>query len=395
MTKINKELSYAPAEFQISYCGWASPAMRVMHGVFKQQLALLCYDEAKSVEELSQALQTPVEYIQDALDSFCAEKMMKKVDEKYLTLFPMIHLKNNYQAGAYCYKIFEEREIPKKINDLLFSLREKIAALDFYGNDFDISYLNWFLYTVTDNCLTGELRSYYSDKTDEVIFNNSDWRTNNYNHSLCASYHYADEKIEDDKLPRRLAQTSTYYNHYGEIQYNNVFDYAPFPCSFEEVPIGMATSECGRNNYLTRENIDFYLRLVKAGGQQERDFTEEEQKWFEDFVKHGVVEKRPDGYKPMIPVFTEEVFDQIEKLITRAVIPVVKEITEATDKTIEELLLPEMRGVKERIDQFYAFWLCSLFMSPRQELYWYGMNIEGLTIPKDYKTSAAGLYIIR
>jgi hypothetical protein len=97
----------------------------------------------------------------------------------------------------------------------------------------------------------------------------------------------------------------------------------------------------------------------------------------------------------MISVFTEKVFDQLEKLITRAVIPVVKEIAEATDKTIEELLLPEMRGVKERIDQFYAFWLCSLFMSPRQELYWYGMNIEGLTIPKDYKTSAAGLYIIR
>ena len=58
MTKINKELSYAPAEFQISYCGWASPAMRVMHGVFKQQLALLCYDQAKSVEELSTDLVT-------------------------------------------------------------------------------------------------------------------------------------------------------------------------------------------------------------------------------------------------------------------------------------------------------------------------------------------------
>ena len=394
MTKINKELSYAPAEFQISYCGWASPAMRVMHGVFKQQLALLCYDQAKSVEELSEALQTPTEYIQDAVDSFCNEKMMKKVDGKYLTLFPMLHLKKNYQAGAYCYKIFEEREIPKKINDLLFSLREKIATLDFYGNDFDISYLNWFLYTVTDNCIAAELKSYYSDKTDEVIFNNSDWRTNNYNHSLCASYHYADEKIEDDKLPRRLSQTSTYYNHYGEIQFNNVFDYAPFPCSFEEVPIGMATSECGRNNYLTRENIEFYLRLVKGTKGLKHDFTEEEKKWLEDFVKHGVVEKRPDGYKPMISVFTEKVFDQLEKLITRAVIPVVKEIAEATDKTIEELLLPEMRGVKERIDQFYAFWLCT-FLSPRQELYWYGMNVEGLSIPKDYKTSAAGLYIIR
>ena len=25
MKKIDKQLSYAPAEFQVSYCGWASP----------------------------------------------------------------------------------------------------------------------------------------------------------------------------------------------------------------------------------------------------------------------------------------------------------------------------------------------------------------------------------
>ena len=262
----------------------------------------------------------------------------------------MLHLKKNYEAGLLCYKFSEEHEIPKKINDILFSLKDKIAALDFYGNDFDLSYLNWFLYTITDNCMISEFRSYFSDKTDEVIFNNSDWRTNNYNYSLCASYNYADEKIEDDHLERRLTQTSTYYQHYGQHRYNNVFDYAPFPCSFEEVPIGMA-SECGRNNYLTRENIDFYLNLVKG---IKRDFTEEEQKCLENFEKHGVVKKRDDTYKPM---------------------------------------LPEMRGVKERIDQLYVFWLCS-FLSPRQELYWYGMNVEGLAIPKDYKASAAGLYIV-
>lgn len=188
MKKIDKQLSYAPAEFRVSYCGWASPAKREMNGIFRQQLALLCYDQAKSVKELSEALQTPYEYIQDALDSFCNAKMMKKIDGKYLTIFPMLHLKKNYEAGLLCYKFSEEHEIPKKINDILFSLKDKIAALDFYGNDFDLSYLNWFLYTITDNCMISEFRSYFSDKTDEVIFNNSDWRTNNYNYSLCASH---------------------------------------------------------------------------------------------------------------------------------------------------------------------------------------------------------------
>ena len=391
MKKINKQLSYAPAEFSISYCGWASPAMREMHGIFRQQLALLCYDEAKSVEELSEALQTPREYIQDAVDSFCNVKMMKKIDGKYLTLFPMLHLKKNYDAGLLCYNFCEEHQIPKKINDLLFSLKDKIAALDFYGNDFDLSYLNWFLYTVTDNCMISEFRSYYSEKTDEVIMSNSDWRTHNYDFSLCASYNYADENIEDNHLERRVSQTSTYYQHLGNYRYNNVFDFKPFPCSFEENAIGMGTSEMGRNRYLTSSNIDFYLNLVKGIN---REFTEEEKKCLEDFEKHGVVEKCGDSYKPMIPVFTEEVFSELEKIITRAVIPIVKEIAQATDKAMEEIMLPEMRGVKERIDQLYVFWLCS-FLSPRQELYWYGMNVEGLEIPKDYKATAAALYIIK
>ena len=391
MNKIDKQLSYAPAEFRMSYCGWASPAMREMHGIFRQQLALLCYDEAKSVDELSEALQTPREYIQDAVDSFCNVKMMKKIDGKYLTIFPMLHLKKNYEAGLLCYNFCEEHQIPKKINDLLFSLKDKIAALDFYGNDFDLSYLNWFLYTVTDNCMISEFRSYYSEKTDEVIMSNSDWRTHNYDFSLCASYNYADENIEDDHLERRVSQTSTYYQHLRNYRYNNVFDFKPFPCSFEESAIGMGTSEMGRNRYLTSGNIDFYLNLVKGIN---REFTEEEKKCLEDFEKHGVVEKRGDSYKPMIPVFTEEVFSELEKIITRAVISIVKEIAQATDKAMEEIMLPEMRGVKERIDQLYVFWLCS-FLSPRQELYWYGMNVEGLEIPKDYKATAAALYIVK
>ena len=96
----------------------------------------------------------------------------------------------------------------------------------------------------------------------------------------------------------------------------------------------------------------------------------------------------------MIPIFTNEVFDQLEKIITRTVIPIVREIAEAQNKNIEELVLPEMHGVKERIDQMYVFWLC-YFLCPQEELYWYGMNVEGLSIPADYKKSAAGLYIVR
>ena len=389
MSKVNKQLSYAPAEFQVSYCGYASPAMQQMQDIIKKQLTLLCYDEAKSVDELSEALQTRREFIQDAVDSMTRIKMMKHIDRKYLTLFPMLHLKKNFECGKQTYKFSQEHEIPKRINDLLVSLKDKIAALDFYGNDFDITYLNWFLYTVTSNCMMEAFRSYYSDKTDEVVINKNAWCTANFDFSICASYNYADEKIEEDNLEARLQKTSTVYNRLCGIQFNNVFDYAPFPASYDRK---RHISDCqgGRNLYLTSENINFYLHLTKG---LDRDFTEDEKKWLEDFVKHGVVKKTENGFKPMIPVFTEEVFSEIEKMISKAVLPIVREIAEAQDKTIEELVLPEMHGVKERIDQMYVFWIC-YFLSPIQELNWYGINAGGFAIPEDYNTSAAGLYII-
>lgn len=389
MITVNKQLSYAPAELQISYCGWASPAMKEMQDVFKQQLTLLCYEQAKSVEELSEALQTRREFIQDALDSMTKIKMMKKIDGKYLTLFPMLHLKKNFECGAITYKVFQDLNIPERIVDLLSSLKEKIAALDFYGNDFDITYLNWFLFTVCSNCMISEFRSYYSDKTDEVVLNKNSWTTANFDFSLCPSYNYADEKVKEDKLEKRFNRVSTVYNHLGSIQFNNVFDSAPFPASYDEKK-HVSTFKGGRNKYLTNENIGFYLNFVKG---IDRDFTESESKCLQEFLEHGVVKKTSDGYIPMIPVFTEDVFPELEKIITKAVIPLVKEIAEAVESSIETIVLPEMHGVKERIDQLYVFWIC-YFLSPIQELYWYGINERGLEIPKDYKTSTAGIYII-
>ena len=390
MIKINKQLSYAPADFQISYCGWASPAMQQLQDTFKKQLTLLCYDKAKSVEELSEALQTPREFVKDAVTSMIRITMMKELDGKYLTLFTMLLTKKKEEGLAITYRYNQEHEIPKRLNDLLFSLKDKIAALDFYGNTFDISYLNWFLYTVTSNCMIAEFRSYYSDKTDEVVLNKDAWKTANYDFSVCASYTYADEKTEKNNGDAHICKTATVYNRLGGIQFNNVFDAEPFPSSFDTKK-HICDYHAGRNLYLTSENINFYLKLVNGCN---KDFTDEENKWLEEFIEQGVIEKSSGGYKPMIPIFTNEVFDQLEKIITRAVIPIVREIAEAQNKNIEELVLPEMHGVKERIDQMYVFWLC-YFLCPQEELYWYGINVEGLSIPSDYKKSAAGLYIVR
>ena len=46
MKNIDKQLSYAPAEVHISYCGFASPAMQQMQNMLKKQITLLCYEKS-------------------------------------------------------------------------------------------------------------------------------------------------------------------------------------------------------------------------------------------------------------------------------------------------------------------------------------------------------------
>ena len=94
----------------------------------------------------------------------------------------------------------------------------------------------------------------------------------------------------------------------------------------------------------------------------------------------------------MIPVMKKEIGKKIEQIFSKALTPIIKEIADAIGSKIEEILLPSLGDVKARKDQFYSFWL-ETFIDPRDEVLWYGMNIDGLEIPKNYNQSVAGMWI--
>jgi len=110
-----KQLSYAPADVRPTYCGWAYPLMLQLNDQLKKQIILLCYDQPKTVSELSEELQTGYEYIQAAVDELCSNKLMEKEDGKYTTLIPMFHLSKNFEATAIKNKLVWEQDIPKKL----------------------------------------------------------------------------------------------------------------------------------------------------------------------------------------------------------------------------------------------------------------------------------------
>lgn len=393
MENKNMQLSYAPTEMVFSYCGEGNIPMREMKSVLKQQICLLCYDSAKTVDELSNVLQCNKAYIIDAVKTLCNLGMMKdagEVNEKFLTCFPLWNENISVSASKIAYDYALKNEIPKKLNDMLKKIQSEIESIGFYGSNFKIEYLNWFLYKVACDLLCKSLGSYYQSKTDEVMIDKEYWRTNKRTFTTEGFYHYADEKVEGFECDKYWQYYSTFYNRYGNYHICNVFDAAPFPYAWTETGFDF---EGGRNMYLNGNSFDIYLKLIK--NPEDENFTkptEEIQKILDDFIEHGVAEKSGNSYKGLVPVFTTEQFEQLKSVIAKEIKSIAKEIAENIGTKVEEILLPTMKGVKEREDQFYLTWLSS-FLDPLKMLIWYGMNVEGLEIPKDYKKSSAGIYI--
>lgn len=124
-----------------------------------------------------------------------------------------------------------------------------------------------------------------------------------------------------------------------------------------------------------------------------RDFTDVEKKVIKDFQNHGIVVEENGKYKPMIPVFTDETYQQVKAIFLKEVKSLVKEVVDQIGEKVESLLLPFLGGVKERKNHFYCFWI-SDFFSPMHEMFWYGLNQGGFALPKDYNKSVAGMYIV-
>jgi len=386
----SKQLSYAPADIRPTYCGWATPLMLQLQDEFKKQIVLLCYEESKSVSDLSEQLQTGYEYIQDAVNALCKEKILAKEDGKYRTQIPMFHLRKTMEATAIKNQLVWDLEIPKKIVNLTYALKEELCALDFYGNTFDIKYLNWVFFVMIYNMMQRKFRSYFLDKTDEVIIDDYTWRTQNFDASSMIYYKYADEKLDEESKSCKKAVDiwSTCYNHIGDIGVYNVYDASPFPYGYD-VRENQTDFNCSRNVYITKENLFVYLDLVKGVLPE---MSEGNKKILEDFENRGVIKKDGEKLIPMIPVLSKEVVQKGEQIVLKSLSPIIKEIVETIGNKIEEILLPSVGDLKIRKDHFYSFWI-SDFLNPRAEVFWYGMNVEGLEIPEDYNKSVAGMWI--
>lgn len=394
---MSKQLSYAPAEIEINFNndGWA--AYYESKTLLNKQILLLCYEKSKTIKELSQILEVACEYILDAVNGMVTSKMLKEENGKYYTTFPMFSKYEIRKAKLESNKAVLENQLPKKLDALIDSLKDKITAVDFYGNDFNWKYLKWVIYKLADDRLGNLLQQLYIQKTDEIVIDKDSMHTQNYSYGVIGEYKYADDTIYEqlENVKETLIfYTWSYYDFsiqdYGWVQ-RQFLDAAPFPASW-----GHGKSEYhpekSRGDYIKKSDVSLIFKLVE---NPLMPLNPNEKKAVEEMLKHGVlIGDKKNGYKPGIPIINTKARKEINSILENALKPFAVEISNILCERIEKILLPLMYDRKERVAQFYIFWLNTYF-GMTKEFFWYGMNKGGFEIPEDYTKSAAAMYLLK
>lgn len=397
---MNKQLSYAPAEIDINFNngGWA--AYYQSKTLLNRQIMLLCYENPKSIEELSEILEVAGEYIYDAVSGMAKDKLLSEEDGKYYTTFPMFSKYEIRKAKLESNKAILEAGLPKKFDELLDSLKDRIISVDFYGNNFNWKYLKWVIYKFASDRLGNLLQQVYIQKTDEVVIDRNSMSTQNYSYGVIGEYKYADDTIYEQM--EDVKETLTFYTwsfydfsvqDYGWVQ--RVFmDAKPFPASWGWED-NKYHPEKSRGDYIKISDVSLIFQLIENPAKA---LNENEKKAAEEMLSHGVLnEVIIDGkkaYKPAIPVFNKKAVQEINIILEEALKPVALEFAKTICERIEKILLPSMYGRKERLAQFYIYWL-DCYFGPTKEFFWYGINKDGFEIPMDYSKSSAAMYLLK
>lgn len=379
--------SYAPAEidwFWGYHCREASEVLN--HQKIAQQVCVVCGEKAKSINEIADEMGVAPIYLEPILEQMLNTKLLTTAAKnQYLTNFCVFPKQAYINATAISCAEFRNNGYCEKVSKMLYELKEKILALDFYGNDFGYDYLMWILYVVAGDqmgVLSNEkyLEKYKGKYADEA---ERDYR-------ITMQYTKAEEIIDYSIWEEnvKIASWSNLHSnfmtlHYGNLEYVNDFENYPFP-------VETGKFQGGRDFWINGNNISLLLDLAENGNKKLNPYEEE---MAAEFIKNGLVEKTENGLKVLLPIFKRDTFAKICEIVKEAIRDFAYEFSKSVSDKVENVLLPYVR--KDLMSNF-IYWDMRMFFQPIAYLFYYGMNeSDCLAIPKDYERSAAGLYILR
>lgn len=383
MNNIGKT-AYAPADVSW-FCGFSA-----MNAIFVMdsskicpQVMVICRSEAKTVNEIADEMGVAPLYLEDMIEKMIsANLLVSPAKGKYIANHCIFPREKYVEADVYACDIFHDEGYAEKIIDILLSLKDKITALDFYGNDFDYGYLMWILYVIAGDFFGIHGRDHYIGK-----YSIKDEAERKYR--LTMQYTLPDETF-DGSMQSRLRAVSWSNLHqdfttseYGKIAFVNDFETEPFPDDNDDE----TDWRRGRDKWIDGNNIAL---LVALSEDPDKKLSVHEEAMAADFLKKGLLKKEDGRLIVQLPIFRREIYIEIRNLVSAEIKPLAEEYADKVGAGVEKILLPYVR--KDLMSNF-IHWDMRMFFQQICSLFDYGWD-KALTKPEDYSRSAAGLYIL-
>ena len=380
--------SYAPADVSRFWGYRAMEAEKVIQGSkMAPQVMVLCRQEAKTVNEIADEMGVALIYLEEVVENMLEQNLLVESGKgKYLANCCVFPEQAYVGARAYSSKMFHEKEFPKRITEKLLGLKEKIQAMNFYGNNFDYSYLMWLLYVIAGDCLGICGNQKYLEKYAGKVADEPD-RV----YRLTMQYTLPEESL-DSSVYREIKAKSWSNLHqqfatsdYGNLSYVNNYAVEPFPVKRKNDVLEWIS---GRDEWVDGSNISLLMALAENPG---KELTVHEQAKAAAFLKKGLLKKDGENLIVQLPIFEKKVLGEIEKLVHDEVLEMAEEYALLVGDAVEKKLLPYVR--KDQMSNF-IYWDMMVFFHSIGELFYYGWD-KVLAQPEDYEKSAAGLYIMK
>ncbi|MBQ8194503.1 MAG: sigma-70 family RNA polymerase sigma factor [Oscillospiraceae bacterium] len=383
MNNIGKT-AYAPADVSW-FCGFSA-----MNAIFVMdsskicpQVMVICRSEAKTVNEIADEMGVAPLYLEDMIEKMIsANLLVSPAKGKYIANHCIFPREKYVEADVYACDIFHDEGYAEKIINILLSLKDKITALDFYGNDFDYGYLMWILYVIAGDFFGSHGRDHYIGK-----YSIKDEAERKYR--LTMQYTLPDETFDSSMLSRlRAVSWSNLHqdfttSEYGKLEFVNDFETEPFPDDNDDE----TDWRRGRDKWIDGNNIAL---LVALSEDPDKKLSVHEEAMAADFLKKGLLKKENDRLIVQLPIFRREIYNEIRNLVSAEIKPLAEEYADKVGAGVEKILLPYVR--KDLMSNF-IHWDMRMFFQQICSLFDYGWD-KALTKPEDYSRSAAGLYIL-
>lgn len=368
-------------EYDFFFGGNAWNAIQVLDPVMNQAIAAVCAIQKKSINEIAELIDSNPVYLEEPIHKMIgAGVLVEATKGKYLTNFNLYPEEKFRQVLALRTKIMCDLNFAPRFFDILISLEKKIKSTEFYGSDFDWSYLMWYFSSIACKQFSKEAADYCMQKygNGEKTETSEEFKQNSHVTGVI----FTDKKnsiISDVGWTYMYNETNS---KFGWIQFNIEHDYEPFDCCNGNF------YQKGRSSYLTPGTLELIFDLVKNPLKKRND-KEMEQVAF--FIEKGFVSIDKNIFKVNMPLMSWSESQKIENILRESYSNLAHDFVDAFFNSANEILSP---FVTDSLFHEYLVWDLKSFMNPIHEVTDFGTRKKVFQIPKDYKTTAAGLGLI-